>query len=239
MNNLVIGFLVYNEEHKFLKEFLEKINQLTDKIIAVDDGSTDNSIEICSKYTSEIYQTNRLMTKDESILRSTLWNKCTQMCNDGDYILIIDCDELLTQNSINNFEKTIKIGESLGGDALAWRKYDMWSQTQYREDPPLWQAHFNPVVWCVKYKKNYDYYWNPAKLHCGSLPINAFYYAFPSNLQVQHMAYSTLELRQEKAKFYNTLDKDAKWGIKAQYDSILSENPTLINFKDNFEDTNE
>lgn len=236
MNNLIIGFLVYNEEHKFLEQFLEKISQLSNKIVAIDDGSTDNSILMCSKYASEIYQTDRLMTKNESILRSTLWEKCTKLCKDGDYILINDCDELPTQKSIENFEKAIKIGESLGGDALAWRKYDMWNKTQYRENPPLWQAHFNPLVWCVKYKKDYDYYWNPSKLHCGSLPINAYYHAFVSKLQVQHMAYSTPELRKEKVEFYTNVDKEGKWGIKAQYDSILDENPTLIDFKDNFED---
>ena len=87
MNNLILGFLVYNEEHRFLKEFLDKMSQLTNKIVAVDDGSTDNSISICSKYTSNIYQTDRLMTKNESILRQTLWDKCTQLCNNGDYIL--------------------------------------------------------------------------------------------------------------------------------------------------------
>lgn len=236
MNNLILGFLVYNEEHKFLKEFLDKMSQLTNKIVAIDDGSTDNSIAVCSKYTSNIYQTDRLMTKNESILRQTLWNKCTELCNNGDYILINDCDELPTQKSIENFEKAIKVSESLGGDSLAWRKYDMWNKTQYREDPPLWQIHFNPLVWCVKYKKNYNYYWNSAKLHCGSLPINAYYHAFVSNLQVQHMAYSTLELRKEKVEFYTSIDKEGKWGIKAQYDSILDENPTLIDFKDNFED---
>ena len=50
------------------------------------------------------------------------------------------------------------------------------------------------------------------------------------------MAYSSLELRQQKIKFYKKLDPNSEWGIKAQYDSILDENPILIDFKDNFED---
>ena len=236
MNNLVLGCLVYNEENRFLKEYLENMSQLTNKIVIIDDGSTDNSISICSKYTSEIYLTDRLMTKDESLLRKTLWDKCCNLCNKNDYILIQDCDEFYTKNSLENFEKAIKTGESLGADSIAIKKYDMWNENQYRENPPYWQAHFNFLIWCAKYKPNYTYYWNNMKLHCGSLPVNAYYCAFPTKLQVQHLAYSTPELRQQKVKFYQELDPKAKWGIKAQYDSILDENPTLINFKDNFED---
>lgn len=235
MNNLILGCLVYNEEKRFLNQYLEKMSQLTNKIVIIDDGSTDNSIQICSKYTSEIYQTNRLMTKDESLLRRTLWDKCSLLCNNDDYILIQDCDEFYTENSLENFERALKTGEKLGADSLAIKKYDMWNKTQYREDPPYWQVHFQFLIWCVKYRKNYNYYWNNMKLHCGSLPINSYFNAFPSKLQVQHLAYSTPELRQQKVDFYKNLDPNAQWGIKEQYDSILSENPTLIDFKDNYE----
>ena len=75
MNNLILGCLVYNEEKRFLEKYLNRMSQLTNKIVIVDDGSTDNSINICAKYTSEIYQTDRLMTKNESVLRKTLWEK--------------------------------------------------------------------------------------------------------------------------------------------------------------------
>lgn len=237
MNNLVLGCLVYNEEHRFLKQFLDNMSQLTKKIVIIDDGSTDNSISICSKYTSNIWQTDRLMTKNESVLRQTLWEKCSELCKENDYILIQDCDEFYTNSSLENFEKTISISEKLGADSITLTKYDMWNKNQYREDPPLWQAHFNFLVWCVKYKKNYKYYWNNMKLHCGSIPINAYFSAFPSKLQVQHLAYSTLELRTQKYDFYKKLDQNPSDRMKAQYDSILDENPTLIDFKDNFEDT--
>ena len=235
MNNLILGCLVYNEEHRFLKKYLDSMSKLTNKIVIIDDGSTDNSISICSEYTSNIWKTDRLMTKDESILRQTLWNKCCELCNNGDYILIQDCDEFFTENSLNNFEKTLYTAEKIGADSIAHKKYDMWNKIQYREDLPYWKAHIDYLVWCVKYKKDYKYYWNNMKLHCGSLPINSYFCAFPSKLQVQHLAYSTPELRQQKVEFYKNLDPQAKWGIKAQYDSILDEKPNLIDFKDNYE----
>ena len=237
MNNLVIGGLVYNEANKFLQQWLEKCKLLTNKIVIIDDGSTDNSVEICSKYTSNISITNRLMTTDENKLRTILWNNCVKLCKNGDYILIIDNDELLTENSIKYFEEALYTCDKFDGDAIAHIKYDMWNQTQYRDDKN-WFAHKHWWVWTIKYNSTINYIRDGRKFHSGVLPINAYYCALPTKLQVQHMAYSTLKLRQEKAKFYNTLDPDGKWaGNTEQYISILDENPNLVDFKDNFEDT--
>jgi len=236
MNNLIIGGLVYNEEHKFLKQWLENYSKLTKKIVIVDDGSTDNSVSICSQYTSNIFKTDRLMTKNESQLKSTLWNKCVEIANNNDYILIIDNDELMTKNSIQHFEEELYNCKKMDGDSLGWTKYDMWNSTQYRSDN-IWTAHNRLWVWCVKFKKNYDYYWDNNLLHSNNLPINSYFSIYKTRLQIQHWAYSTPELREQKRKYYNDLDKDGRWGNLNQYNSIFDENPTLIDFKDNFEDT--
>ena len=87
--------------------------------------------------------------------------------------------------------------------------------------------------------KRIIYYWTNMKIHGGSVPINSYFSAYPSKLQIQHWAYSTLELRKQKVDFYKTYDEGAKCGNKQQYDSILDENPNLIDFKDNFEDFHE
>ena len=180
MNNIIIGTLVYNEEHKFLKEYLSKMCQITNKIVIIDDGSSDNSLSICNQYTSYITQTDRLFIKNESLLRQKLWNECIKLCGNNDFILIQDCDEIYPDSSLENYEKTIKIANKLNADAIAFCLYDMWNNTQYREEAPYWTASQHFWVRCVKYKKNYTYYWNNSNLHCGSLPINAYYCAFPS-----------------------------------------------------------
>ena len=238
MNNLIIGGLVYNEEYKFLHQWLENNSKLSNKIVIIDDGSTDNSLTICSKYTSYISQTNNLMNKNESLLRKTLWDKCIELANNGDYIFISDNDELLTENSLENFEKIINIANSLECDAISYILYDMWNNDYYREDK-YWTAHKKLWTHCIKYNKNKNYYWNTNQLHCGRLPINSFNISFPSKLQVKHMGYSTLELRKKKFEFYNNLDPNGIYGIKEQYNSILDKNPNLIKFKDNFEENNE
>jgi len=239
MSRLIVGSLIYNEEHKFLQEYLNKVSKIADELIFIDDGSTDNSVNICKQYTNNIFITNHLFQQNESQLRQLLWKECCNFCKNDDFIFILDCDELLTESSIKYFHQAIEAANNLQADGISLILYDMWNKTQYREEVPYWTASRHYWTRCVRYKKNYTYYWNNNKLHCGSLPINSYYAAIPTKLQIQHMAYSTPALRQKKVEFYNKLDPEGQFGIKEQYNSILSDNPTLIDFKDNFEDTDE
>ena len=234
MSNLIVGTLVYNEEHKFLKQYLDNISKIADNLIIIDDGSTDNSLSICKQYTNNILQTNHLFQTNESQLRQLLWNCCVEKCKEDDFILIQDCDELYTNSSLQRFRLVMEAANKIQADGIGFYLYDMWNENQYREESPYWTASQHLWIRCVRYKKNYTYYWNANKLHCGSLPINAYYCAIPSRLQIKHMAYSTLELRQKKVEFYNNLDPQGQYGIKAQYNSILDEKPILKEFKDNF-----
>ena len=85
----------------------------------------------------------------------------------------------------------------------------------------------------VRYNSKIKYMWKNTKLHCGRIPINCFYNAYPSNLQVLHMGYSIETLRQEKYNFYINVDKDNNGSLQ-QYKSIMDKNPNLVDFKSNY-----
>ena len=230
---LIVGSIVYNEEHRFLKEYLSNISKYADKIVLIDDGSTDNSLKMCKEVTKNIYKSNRLFIKNEVELRDALWCKCVELCNKGDFILIQDCDEFLHHDSIEHLRKEVEKCINLDGDAIAWKLYDMWNETQYREDK-YWNAHLKWWVHMVRYNPKTQYAWKNTKLHCGRLPINSYYNAMPSQLQVLHMGYSKKNLREEKYDFYINIDKNGENGYLPQYQSIIDNNPKLINFSSNY-----
>lgn len=237
MNNFIIGMCIYNEEHRFLEKCLKNMKELTNHLIIIDDGSIDNSYNIAAKYATEIIQTNHLYNENESLLRQKLWNKCSEIANDGDYIFINDADEIFTKNSTlyfyNEFDKAIKYQ----AEGVGFYRYEMWTKDKYRKDKLWWSD--TSCIRCAKYRKNYNYYWKGWKIHGGSLPINAYMNYYPAKLQIQHWAYSTPELREEKRKFYNQYDPNDEFEIQGKYKSIFDENPNLIEFKDFYEDTNE
>ena len=236
MSNLIFGGCIYNEADKFLTEYLEMGKKLTDKILIVDDGSTDDSLSICSKYTSNIFQTNHLYKESESKLRQYWWNKATEIANDGDYIFVCDADTILTEKSIEHYHEELYNCDKLQGDAIAGHQYDMWNKFQYREEPGLWYASIIPWITCVKYKKNFSYYWYNMKIHCGSIPFNSYFSAYPCKIQAYHWAYSTPELRAKKVEFYDEYDpNDVLRNGRKRYLSIMDKNPNLIDFKDNYE----
>jgi hypothetical protein len=49
-----------------------------------------------------------------------------------------------------------------------------------------------------------------------------------SELRVKHYGWATKEDRLAKAKRYQELDPEVKYGSKGQYDSILDEHPNLV-----------
>ena len=238
MNNFIIGMCIYNEEHRFLESCLKNMRELTDKIFIIDDGSTDNSYNIACKYATEVLQTNRLFEENEVLIREKLWNFCINNAENGDYIFINDADEIFTKNSTLYFEEELKKAIKLDADGLGFFRYDMWNQTQYRKDKS-WNNNKISCIRIAKLRKNFNYKWLNMKHHGGSIPHNAIINCYLAKLQIQHWAYSTPELRNEKIKFYNKYDPKGEWMPQSHYNDILTENINLWDFKDFYENKNQ
>ncbi len=96
--SLSICMIVKNEE-KYIDNCLKSMTPLIENGIAefviVDTGSTDKTIEICRKYTDNIYyfewQDNFSMARNYSISKAN-----------GEYIFIQDADQCVDNNSIND-----------------------------------------------------------------------------------------------------------------------------------------
>lgn len=82
---------------EYIKECLDSIfNQTIDRnkyeVIFVDDGSTDNSLEIVKSYDIKLFQTNRKMAGGAR-------NKGIENAN-GEYIIFLDSDDYLYSNDV-------------------------------------------------------------------------------------------------------------------------------------------
>lgn len=107
--NLSIIIPIYNVEkylNKCLKSVLDQIDK-NDEVILINDGSSDNSFNICKKY-KDLYKENnvRLINKNNEGIAKT--RNIGLKIATGDYIFWIDSDDWLEENCIKKVKETIK-----------------------------------------------------------------------------------------------------------------------------------
>ncbi len=99
MSSISLGIMFYNEEgciEKCINSFLPFCTEF----VAVDMGSTDSSLEIVSKYTTNIY--NNSLNNDFASARNFVKSKCTQK-----WCFFVDPDEFLKEEDKEKFSSLI------------------------------------------------------------------------------------------------------------------------------------
>ena len=98
---------VYNEE-EYLTECLNSILHQTYsdlEIIVVDDGSTDQSGEICEQFQARDNRVKVIHKKNGGLI--SVW-KCGVNNSKNDYICFVDSDDLIQKNHIRDMVKAVK-----------------------------------------------------------------------------------------------------------------------------------
>jgi glycosyltransferase involved in cell wall biosynthesis len=224
--------LLRNEDNRerWLGDFNAQMKKICDRVVILDDCSTDSTYSICQTWNFEMNKTeNQLWETNEIEARKSLWNKTIEKCNDGDWILCLDGDELFIVDHIPYIKYTFKHLYNYSVDSIGFKLFDMWNNTHYRDDK-YWTAHYRYWAMAVRYWSHKEYKWSDRKLHCGRFPLNSAEKMCPTNIPIQHMGWSTEKLRMQKYDRYMKIDGDGKSGILEQYYSIIDKNPNLKEF---------
>ncbi|MBS0629312.1 MAG: glycosyltransferase family 2 protein [Verrucomicrobia bacterium] len=228
---LTLGMCVKNEANRYLRQVLEKASHYITNAIIIDDASTDNTPDVCREALQEIplrlIQNTESKFSNEITLRKQLWEEIIK--TDPDWILILDADEIFEDQFEQHLTELLRNPDV---DAYAFRLYDFWDETHYRDDP-LWNAHTRYIPFLVRYRPELSYQWRETPLHCGRFPMSIYHLrTLSSPLRLKHLGWAKEEDRLEKYKRYQQLDPQAIWGIKAQYDSILDPSPHLAKWEE-------
>ncbi|WP_154992573.1 glycosyltransferase [Priestia megaterium] len=228
---LTLSMVIKNEENRFLKEVLKSHLNYVDNAVIIDDGSTDNSVEICKEVLKtipcKVIQNRVSKFSNEVELRKQQWKETIK--TEPNWILNVDADELFEDKFTLEVENYLRQEDY---DIYSFRLYDFWNDTHYREDE-YWNAHLFYRPFLVRYRNDFSYTWKETPQHCGRFPNNIFQLPNSiSNLRVKHYGWSKPEYRLEKYKRYLSLDPHAQYGIKEQYKSILNDKPNLIKWEE-------
>lgn len=232
INRVTLSMIVKNEEGRYLSRVLKSLIGHIDEAVIIDDDSDDGTVEICEQLLANIplhlVKNKKSMFANEVSLRKMQWDETVK--TNPDWILNLDADELLEEGFWEHAQTALN---NPAWEQCRFRLYDMWNETQYREDA-FWSAHKITRMFLLRYRSDYAYQWNEMPQHCGRFPSNCD--AFPKaegEYRVRHFGWATKADRDKKFKRYQLLDPDAVYGIREQYASILDAAPTLLDWPAN------
>jgi glycosyltransferase involved in cell wall biosynthesis len=225
---LTLSMVVRNEANGYLRRVLESARKYINDAVIIDDASSDETVQICKEVLRDIplhlVQNTESKFANEVELRRQQWEETVKV--NPEWILNLDADEIFEKKFADQVRDLLIENEV---DVYTFRLYDMWDEWFYRDDI-YWCAHKAYSPFLIRYKPGIEYHWRNTPQHCGRFPLTAV--EFPrqkqSDLRLMHYGWATLERRKAKAERYARLDPEAKYGWKAQYESILDACPNLV-----------
>lgn len=232
MNNskIIAQIVGRNEEQRFLKEVLERLSRQVDEIVFTDDCSDDGTYSIASDFCHTYKTKEPTFNVHEGRLRSIAWNNLSYHANSGDWIIAIDCDEMLYDRKNLQSLDIKNILSKSEKDVVNVKFYHMWDKDRYRVDK-LWTPNNSSRIF--RFIPNGVF--SDKVLACGSEPtyvsswLRQGNYFANSDLAMKHLGYINDKDKKEKYKRYTDLD-GGKFHQINHINSILDSNPVLINW---------
>ena len=206
---------IRNHAH-YLPGFFASVVPEVDGIIALDDGSTDETAELLatrSEVLEVLHNPPDRPAWDEMGNHRRLLEAALR--HGAEWVLSIDADERLERGFRRRCERVIRRGRWLGYTAYGLRLREIWdSPDRYRADG-IWGDKTVPRL----YRLRVDHELDKRELHGSKAPRQARVLGrYPiADLNVYHLGMLTPELREARRRRYELLDPTARWQPKIGY----------------------
>lgn len=228
--NLITAMIVRNEADRYLPEVLTDAHVYSDKIVVLDDHSTDNTREVCREHDAIVYQHDygkSIFWEREHTLREYLWKHILpREADPGDWILALDADEVMAEQFHVTLPKLMLQDHIHTYTMQIW---EAWGDKYKIRVDGTWNPLTKQTPMMTRFLPQINYHFPQLGLHCGRVPMNIPKPWVPSGCGVLHWGWADSEEHREKYERYTENDPNPHPQMKIHYESILTE-PTLIDW---------
>ena len=143
----VIALLPFRNEEWCLPSYLHNTTKIVDEIIAIDDGSIDNSVKILEDAGAKVYSSEKLIKFNSGWSEGSIRAELLKLGREagGTHFVCLDADETFTNPLVENFQELLpqlQPGEKMSLQWLAlWKSY-----SSYRHDATVWSNNWKDFV---------------------------------------------------------------------------------------------
>lgn len=152
----LIALLPVKNEEWILPTYLSTMCEIADLIIAIDDGSTDDSRLLIEQAGGVVYENDvkNNIGWSEHHIRERLLDLGRE--HGGTHFICLDADESFTTNFITHSRKLIPAMNP--GQKLSMHWLALWKSTYfYRDDSSVWSNNYKDFVFCDDGVSRYEY----------------------------------------------------------------------------------
>ena len=166
----VIALLPFRNEEWCLPSYLHNTTKIVDEIIAIDDGSIDNSVKILEDAGAKVYSSEKLIKFNSGWSEGSIHAELLKLGREagGTHFVCLDADETFTNPLVENFQELLpqlQPGEKMSLQWLAlWKSY-----SSYRHDATVWSNNWKDFVVCDDPSLSYNH---NQHMHVGRTPAS-------------------------------------------------------------------
>lgn len=134
---IVVSMMVRNEAGRHLDRALRSamdVAQAGDGLVVVtDDASDDDTAQVCADAGAVVFENGvPEFWEHEGRARQRHYERTSQYCNPGDWVLSLDADE--TINDPQRLVAAVEQAKTRGARRVAFPLYEFWDESRYRVD---------------------------------------------------------------------------------------------------------
>jgi glycosyltransferase involved in cell wall biosynthesis len=202
----VVGIYRVKNEARWIKESIERTLQITDKVVLLDDHSTDATRSIAAAIPKVMVIPSPFQGLDEARDKDYLLGLA--LASKPDWIVQLDGDEVLTKKAIAELEPWVS-QKKLGG-ILHFRIAYLWDDVNRERVDAVYRNFYQPRAYSL-----FDQTLNAytflrtgfgGNFHCGQVPVGHTGQIHTMKHPIKHYGYMDAADRERKYKWYNEKD---------------------------------